>query len=551
MGKHSGAVEGQLVDVPARRIYPARVVWDQGIIHSLEELASAPPCYLLPGFVDAHIHIESSMLTPSEFGRAALPHGTVATVSDPHEIANVLGEAGIEFMLTEAERSPLKFHFGVPSCVPATEFETAGGRLDCTLVERLIQDPRLGYLSEMMNFPGVLRDSPEVLAKIRATQLHGKPVDGHAPGLRGLDAIRYFSHGISTDHECTSLAEAREKAGLGVSILIREGSAARNFDALLPLVSEQPRLCMFCSDDLHPDDLERGHIQRLVSRGAKKGIDPFLLLQAACHNPVSHYRLNVGLLRPGDCADFIVVEDLWEFTVRQTYVDGRLVAQQGQYLGGHPAGDSGANDDRLNIFRAEVKSEEAYRISPKSSQVRVIEATDGLLTTGSSIARLSARHGNACSDTTQDVLKLAVVNRYQDVAPSLAFVRGFGLKQGALASSVAHDCHNIVAVGVSDEDLCQAVNAVISHRGGLAACYGGQQWVLPLPIAGLMSFQPCATVASQYAELNRVAHSWGSPLRAPFMTLAFMALLVIPELKLSDRGLFDGTRMEFVECFLY
>ena len=537
-----------LVDLHQRRVYPAEILVENGRIRQILELDSAPQTagFILPGFVDAHVHIESSMLPPAEFARMAVVHGTVATVSDPHEIANVLGNEGVMYMLEDAARVPVKFCFGAPSCVPATTFETAGAVMDAAAVEKLLEHPGIGYLSEMMNFPGVLFNDAEVMAKIAAAKRLGKPVDGHAPGLRGEDARRYFAAGISTDHECFTYEEGLEKAQLGVKILIREGSAARNFDALWPLLKEFPEQIMFCSDDKHPDDLVQGHINELAARAIAYGCDFFDTLRAACVNPVLHYGLPVGLLREGDPADFIKVDDLRDFRVQETWIDGVQVAAEGESL--LPRLLSAAP----NQFTAHSKKPDAFRLKSNASEVqcRVIEALDGQIVTGAASELLQVADGCILSDPERDILKITVVNRYTpDAKPALGFVRGFGLKEGALASSVAHDSHNIVAVGTSDEALCAAVNAVIAAKGGISASdEAGNARVLALPIAGLMSQSDGYTLAREYAELD----AWtkdvlGCTLRAPFMVLSFLALPVIPSLKMTDLGLFDVERFGFVE----
>jgi len=537
-----------LVDLHQRRVYPAEILVENGRIRQILELDSAPQTagFILPGFVDAHVHIESSMLPPAEFARMAVVHGTVATVSDPHEIANVLGNEGVMYMLEDAARVPVKFCFGAPSCVPATTFETAGAVMDAATVEKLLEHPGIGYLSEMMNFPGVLFNDAEVMAKIAAAKRLGKPVDGHAPGLRGEDARRYFAAGISTDHECFTYEEGLEKAQLGVKILIREGSAARNFDALWPLLKEFPEQIMFCSDDKHPDDLVQGHINELAARAIAYGCDFFDTLRAACVNPVLHYGLPVGLLREGDPADFIKVDDLRDFRVQETWIDGVQVAAEGESL--LPRLLSAAP----NQFTAHSKKRDAFRLKSNASEVqcRVIEALDGQIVTGAASELLQVADGCILSDPERDILKITVVNRYTpDAKPALGFVRGFGLKEGALASSVAHDSHNIVAVGTSDEALCAAVNAVIAAKGGISASdEAGNARVLALPIAGLMSQSDGYTLAREYAELD----AWtkdvlGCTLRAPFMVLSFLALPVIPSLKMTDLGLFDVEQFGFVE----
>ena len=536
----------QLVDLHARRVFPAEIDVEHGTVKSIRPLGDEEPVdagYLLPGFVDAHVHVESSMLPPVEFARVAVRHGTVATVSDPHEIANVLGEEGLEFMLTEAAKACMPIHFGVPSCVPATDFETSGDRLDATTVERLLADDRFRYLSEMMNWPGVLQEDPEVMAKIAAARRLGKPVDGHAPGLRGDDARRYAAAGISTDHECFTIEEARDKAEAGMHILIREGSAARNLDAVWPILREFPHLAMFSTDDAHPDDLLRGHINRSVARCIAHGADRFDVLRAACINPVEHYELPTGLLRAGDRADFILVDDLDDFRVRQTWIEGTLVARDGECL--VPA-HSPPTPNRFREARF-APSDFAVPSGGGSAPVEVltIVAEDGELITGETTALLNPQGEFIEPDSDSDTLLLAVCNRYEPAAPALAFIRGFNLLNGAIASSVAHDSHQVIAVGATRGAVCAAVNSVFESKGGLAAVGEGRTTLLELPIAGLMSDQPAEEVAATYERLTSTAHHLGSELRAPFMTLSFMALLVIPSLKLSDQGLFDGSRFAF------
>jgi adenine deaminase len=538
-------LSGQVVDVVAGRVFPGAVTVSAGRIAGVRETprgADGTPLsgpFILPGFVDAHVHVESSMMVPSEFARFASVHGTVAAVSDPHEIANVLGVEGVQLMVENGRRVPFKFHWGAPSCVPATGFETAGATLDAAAVRGLFETFGLRYLSEMMNYPGVLSGDPDVLAKLEAAKSLGLPIDGHAPGLRGEEVRRYAAAGPSTDHECVALDEALEKIDAGMRILIREGSAARNFAALHSLLSIAPDRCMLCTDDLHPDNLVAGHIDRLVARAVAEGHDLMAVLRAATLNPVRHYRQPVGLLQPGDPADFIVVDDLRDFSVRQTYIDGRLVADDGV-----------SRIDRvpvsiLNRWGASSKRVEDLHVSSRGGLVRVIEAFDGQLVTNELHLPAKEEHGRLVPDVTNDVLKIAVVNRYADAPPAIGFVRGLGLKSGAIASSVAHDSHNIVAVGTSDAELCAAVNALIEAKGGLSVVQADRTDVMPLEVAGLMG-RDGEAVAAEYARLDRLAHELGSPLRAPFMTLSFMALLVIPALKLSDRGLFDGRAFRFV-----
>ncbi|MFM7213833.1 MAG: adenine deaminase [Verrucomicrobiota bacterium] len=532
---------GQVVDLHHRRVYPGRVEWRRGrITRIVPDPTGRRGPLLLPGFVDAHIHIESSLLPPSEFARLAVVHGTVATVSDPHEIANVLGTRGVDYMVRDGRRTPLKFNFGAPSCVPATPFETAGATLSAKDVARLLKRPEIRYLSEVMNFPGVLSRDPSLMAMIDAAKAAGKQVDGHAPGLRGGQAAQYAAAGITTDHECFTLEEATDKLAVGMKILIREGSAARNFDALAPLLKSHPDRVMFCCDDLHPDLLIEGHLDRHIRRALRTGADRFDVLRCASVNPVEHYGLDVGLLREGDPADFVVVDAWRTFRVLRTYLRGDLVASNGR-----------SRLPRLtsttpNQFRATPRKAEEFAIRLPGKPVgtlNVIEALNGQLITRHVKDVPMIREGLLVTDPSRDLLKIAVVNRYARKAPvSVGFIRGIGLKRGAIASSVAHDSHNIVVVGVDDASIATAVNEIVAHRGGLAGVDGRRRLVLPLPIAGLMSDLDGRTVARRYTRLDRMAKQLGSPLDAPFMTLSFMALLVIPDLKMSDLGLFSASR---------
>ncbi|MGP1447786.1 MAG: adenine deaminase [Candidatus Limimorpha sp.] len=534
-------ISGQIVDLLADRIFPGTLCVENGVIKEIREEPIAPMQYVLPGFVDAHVHIESSMLVPSEFARLATCHGTVATVSDPHEIANVLGMEGVRFMIDNGKRVPFKFFFGAPSCVPATTFETSGHTLDTKDIARLMEMDDIYYLAEMMNYPGVLAQDAEILRKIAAAKQTGKPIDGHAPNLSGEDLKRYVAAGISTDHECFTEAEAMEKISLGMKIHIREGSAAKNFEALIPLMKSHPGVLMFCSDDKHPDDLVRGHVNQLVKRAVAKGYDTLDVLKAASLNAIRHYGLPVGLLQQGDDADFIVTDNLTDFNVLQTYIKGVLVAENGK-----PCMER-ITTETPNFFNAFNLQMADLAVSDKGKSVKVIECIDGQLITRCSIEKPSVRNGWMVSDPERDLLKMIVLNRYQPGKPAIAFIRNFGLKRGAIASSVAHDSHNIVAVGACDEDIVRAVNLLIAHKGGVVAYDAERSALLPLPVAGLMSNEDGYRVAQGYETADRLAHDFGTTLTAPFMTLAFMALLVIPELKLSDKGLFDVTRFAFTE----
>ncbi len=534
-------IEGQIVDILNRRIFSGEVIVENGKIISIQEKEHANKNYILPGFIDAHIHIESSMLVPSEFAKVAVLHGTVGTISDPHEIANVLGKEGVYYMIENGKKTPLKFHFGAPSCVPATSFETAGAIIDSDDIKELLASPDINYLAEMMNYPGVLFDDEEVMKKIAWAKHFNKPIDGHAPGLRGEPIKKYIGAGITTDHECFTYDEALEKLGLGMKVIVREGSAAKNFEALIDLLPEHYEQMMFCSDDKHPDDLLLGHINILCARAVAKGIDVFKVLQSACVNPVKHYNMNVGLLNVNDAADFIIVEDLIDFKVLQTYIDGILVANKGESFVEH------IDFETPNNFDTDKKEVSDFKVNSNSKTIRVIEALEGQLITNEIHHKSLIENNNLVSNIDNDILKMAVVNRYQNAEPAIAFIKNIGLKKGAIASSVAHDCHNIVVVGTSDEEICKAVNLLIENRGGVCAVNGDVAKVLPLPVAGIMSDKDCWETGRLYQEIDVMAKDLGSNLKAPFMTLSFMALLVIPDLKLSDKGLFSGNTFQFVD----
>jgi len=532
-------VKGNIVDILNKRIFKGEVCLENRQISAIREVNHEVENYILPGFVDAHIHIESSMVVPSEFAKIAVLHGTVATVSDPHEIANVLGVQGVDFMIENGKKVPLKFNFGAPSCVPATSFESAGAVINADDIKLMMENPDINYLAEMMNYPGVLLDDEEVLQKIEHAKNNNKPIDGHAPGLRGDDVTKYIAAGISTDHECFRYDEALEKLQKGMKILIREGSAAKNFEALIDLLPEHYNNMMFCSDDKHPDDLLLGHINQLCERAVAKGMDIFKVLQAACVNPVKHYNLEVGLLQVGDPADFILVDNLKEFNVLETYINGELVAKNGKsFVKSVPF-------EVLNNFNTDIKKVADFRLASSSKKIRVIEALDGELVTNNIEADSLIVDGNLVSNTATDVLKMTVVNRYKNETPSIAFIKNFGIKEGAIASSVGHDSHNIIAIGVSDEAICKAVNLIIENKGGVCAVTKTTEKVVALPVAGIMSDQPAEIIGNAYAALDAMAKEMGSTLRAPYMSLSFMALLVIPSLKLSDKGLFDGNAFKF------
>jgi adenine deaminase len=536
-------ISGNIVDLIHERIFPGTMEIGEGKILHIAENDRKYDTYILPGFIDAHVHIESSMLPPSEFARLAALHGTVSAVSDPHEIANVLGVEGVHYMIDNGNTTPFKYYFGVPSCVPATPFETAGAKIDDEDVAELLKSDETRFLSEVMNFTGVLTDDASVINKIQIARSLGRRIDGHSPGLRGEDLRKYIAVGISTDHECISVEEAREKLSYGMKIIIREGSAAKDFRNLFTLIEDFPDNCMICSDDIHPNDLVKGHINQTVKMALQMGIDRMKILRCACVNPVIHYGLDVGLLQKGNSADFIVIDDFRKFNILETHINGFCVAKDGRTL--LPR----LRIPVINNFHACPKNASDFSMNNEGEKIRVIEAIDGQIVTNMLTERPRCRGEAVVSDPERDILKLAVVNRYKDVSPSVAFIKGFGLKRGAIASSVAHDSHNIIAVGVDDEDLCRAVNLVIKRKGGLSVVGDGFNRVLPLPVAGIMSDKEGKQVSKNYAELEALAKKLGTPLKSPFMTLSFMALPVIPKIKLTDKGLFDGERFEFIHLF--
>lgn len=535
-------ITGNLIDIHSNSIYPAEIeITGNKISRIKKTTAKVADQYILPGFIDAHVHIESSMLVPAEFARLSVVHGTVATVSDPHEIGNVLGVKGVEFMIENGNQSPFKFYFGAPSCVPATTFETAGAVIDANDVDYLLSKPEIVYLAEMMNWPGVLYKDEDVYKKIAIAKKYNKPVDGHAPGLTGEDAKNYIAAGISTDHECFTEKEALGKLQNGMKILIREGSAAKNFEALVNLIPEHFESMMFCSDDKHPDSLVEGHINSLIKRALKKNIDLFKLLRMACFNPVQHYKLDVGLLREGDKADFIVIDNPTDFNILKTFINGALVAENGK------SKLQSVTCTSINNFHATPINEKELQVPNTADMLAVIEVVDGELITHRLDLAPTVSNGLNVSDTSKDLLKIVVVNRYNKAKPAVAFIKNFKLKEGALASSVAHDSHNIIAVGADDDSIAQAINLIIQNKGGISAVSKRQQKIIPLPVAGLMSDQNGYTIATDYIEIDKLAKEMGAQLLSPFMSLSFMALLVIPSIKLSDLGLFDGNRFEFIK----
>ncbi len=540
--------EGNIVNIFDNSIFYGEIMVKDDRIFQINRISETNPnsLYFLPGFVDAHVHIESAMIVPAQFGRMAVVHGTIGTVSDPHEIANVLGVEGIKYMIESGKTIPFKFCFGAPSCVPATNFETSGATIDSKEIESLIKDKDIGYLAEMMNFPGVINKDSEVLEKILIAKKYNKPIDGHAPGLIGETAEHYFSAGISTDHECFTYEEAEEKLKLGIKVLIREGSAAKNFEALIPLAKKYSQLMMFCSDDKHPDDLAIGHINLLVKRAVQNNIDVFDAIRMASLNPVRHYDLKIGLLREGEWADFIEVNNLEEFKVLKTFINGKKVAENGNSLIENLSPKLINNFNTNKISLADL----SYPFKKETKSINVIKVNDGQLVTDKLILKLPINFEyNTIEKMLKDneISKLVVFNRYQTALPAIAFVKGFKIKIGAIASSVAHDSHNIIAVGADDESILEAINLIIREKGGISAVSEKKMGILKLPIAGLMSDKDGYEVANDYTQIDKFSKEViGCELKSPFMSLSFMALLVIPSLKLSDKGLFDGNKFEFI-----
>jgi len=536
-------ITGQLVDIHKRDIYPAIISISGGKIESVERTNSAPDIYIMPGLIDSHIHIESSMITPGAFAMAAVKHGTCGVVSDPHEIANVLGITGVEFMINDAEKVPLNFFFGAPSCVPATKFESNGANMDHIIVRKLLERSDIRYLSEMMNFPGVIYKDSEVLKKLDCAKELNKPIDGHAPGLSGELLRKYIAAGISTDHECSNLAEAKEKISLGMKILIREGSAAKNLDSLKDLFNTNPDKVMLCSDDLHPETLQERHINKLIAGLISEGYNEFDVIRSATINPSEHYDLEAGMLRRGDSADFILVDTLKKMNVQETWIKGEKVFADGTVFFKYNASSP------VNSFNCKPVIESDIQVKRKHDKIRIIVAVEGELLTRE-IQGSSGTTEYVKSDISNDVLKIVVKDRYKDLPPAIGFIKGFGIKKGAFASSIAHDSHNIIAVGTNDRDLINSINEIVALQGGLAVSDDGTVNSIQLNIGGIMTTRSCEEIAHDYDNLNHLVSSMGCRMKAPFMTLSFMALLVIPDLKIGDRGLFDVKKFEQVSLFV-
>ncbi len=542
-------IKANIVDVITRNVFSGELIIEGKRIKSIKKTMEGIDSsldFIMPGLVDAHVHIESSMLIPSVFSQSVFRHGTVATVSDPHEIANVLGVEGVNFMINDAKRSPLKIYFGAPSCVPATKYESSGAIIDSENVKDLLEKEEIRFLSEMMNYPGVIYQEEEVMKKIQYAHQVGKPVDGHAPGLRGELLKKYAAAGIKTDHECFTLDEAVEKIESGMFIQIREGSAAKNFDALHKLLEWYPEKVMFCLDDMHPDELLNGHINILIKKSLKKNYDLFNVLRAATYNPITFYGLNVGLLQPGDPADFIKVNNYDDFKILETWIEGSIVFENNVPEKIKLPGLA----HKPNIFFENRVEKEDILVRDIGRNLKIIAALDGELITKMDIDKPKVKGGNLVSDTDKDILKLVVLNRYKKEKPSIGFIKNFGIKKGGMISTIAHDSHNIICTGTEDEIILELLNWINIHKGGIAFSDGKNITGLPLPVAGIMTDEHAEIVAGKYLELDKLVKRAGSELSSPFMTLSFMSLLVIPELKLGNKGLFDVNTFNFTDIYV-
>lgn len=536
-------IRGNLVDIINRKTYGAIITLNDGRISHIQKTGSVECQYILPGFIDAHVHIESSMCTPANFGAIACKHGTIGIVADPHEIANVLGVEGIDFMINNTKGLPFYYWIGVPSCVPATSFESSGATINAATTQKLLQRDDLHFLAEMMNYPGVIGNNAEVMNKIKSAQEAGKPVDGHFPNGKGEALADYIQKGITTDHECATIEEGRERCVLGMYVQIREGSAAKNFNALHPLLKEFPEKVMFCSDDIHPNTLMKRHINELVKRALALGYDLYNILRAASYNQAKHYGIPAGFLQEGDPADFIITDNLTSLNIKGTYVKGECIYNDSVIL--FPKKEI----TLINKFYAQPVSVKDMEVKSQSDKIRVIVCSDGNLDTSEEILAPTTQEGLAISDTSQDLIKIVVINRYQQAPPSIGFIKGTGLKRGAVAQSIMHDSHNIIALGCTDKELAAAINEVIEQKGGICVINGTETNLLPLPIAGLLSPLPLDEIDTRYSIIENKMHELGSKLSSLQMTLSFMGLLVIPSLKLGDKGLFNGDTFSFTPLF--
>ncbi len=538
-------IKGNLVDVVKDKMYPATVYIENGIIAKVEENNESYSTYILPGIIDSHIHIESTLLTPEHYAREAVRHGVIGAVADPHEIANVLGTKGVDFMIENGNRTPFYFWFGAPSCVPSTPLEPAGAKLGPEEIEELLSRKDVHFLAEMMDYPGVIGSEKEVMSKIASANKHGKPIDGHAPMMSSSDVKQYAAAGISTDHECTTVEEAIEKMSLGMKVLIREGSAARNFDALHPIIASHPRQVMFCCDDMPAETLLEDYLPGSIRKAIGYGYNPLDVIRCASMNVAKHYAIPAGMLQEGDSADFIEIDSLSTFNILKTVIKGNVVFDQNEAA----PSPLDSTVEVINRFDCEKISIEEIQVKATGKRIKVIDCVCGDLLTETHLSTPKTENGYIISNPEEDVLKLVAINRYCPKEISVGFIRGIGIKNGAMATSISHDNHNLVVVGVSDADIVKATNLLIENKGGMVVTSGNKTEVLQLEIAGLMTHRPAKTVAHIQEQIKSLVSEMGSELEDPFLTLSFMSLIVIPKIKLSSKGLFDVTKFEFTSLF--
>ncbi|NPV64923.1 MAG: adenine deaminase [Methanobacteriaceae archaeon] len=537
-------LKGNILNVFTGDIYPAEIIIEDGMIKIVRKIEGDFDGILLPGFIDSHTHIESSLMTPSSFAEATIPHGTTAVISDPHEIANVMGLEGIDFMIEDSKRVPLKFFFTAPSCVPPTEFETAGANIGVNEIRALLERDEIVALGEMMDFPGVISEDPQVIDKIKAAKKARKPIDGHAPLLSGDDLCKYVEKGISTDHESVYAEEAQEKIELGMKIMIREGSSAKNLQELAKVGGD-----FLVSDDVEPGDLIEGHMDMILRKAVEYGIDEVEAVRMVTINPADHYSLDSGAIAPGRPADIVLVDNLKNFTVKKVFINGELVAKDGEKL--FKVKGNGKTPPQGKIRIKDLKSSRLeIRASGSKARVRVIKVFEEQIITSESTHELPIKDGIVQPLPEDDILKVSVIDRYGHGNIGNGFVEGFGIREGALASTVAHDSHNLIVVGTSTDYMMRAVEILRRSGGGLVAVAPNESVHLRLPVAGLMSHESVNILACKARQLNDFVADMGSSLSNPFMTMSFLSLLVIPQLRLSDRGLFNVEERRFVDPIL-
>lgn len=534
-------IKGNILNVFTDEIYPGEIKINNGIIESIREVDQYFPDIIVPGFIDSHIHIESSRLTPSRFAEVALRHGTTAVVCDPHEIGNVMGLEGIEYMVNDAKYAPLKFFFTAPSCVPATNYETNGATISADIIDSLLRRDEFVALSEVMNYTGVVNGDKDLIDKINVAKKYNKKIDGHAPLLTGPDLQKYVKYGISTEHECVTKAEALEKKRLGLKIMIREGSESHMLEKLVNTPTD-----FIVTDDLEPDDLVKGHMNIRLRKAVDLGMDPFEAIRKVTLNPAEHYGLNCGSISPGKSADLVFIDNLDDFRVKRVVVNGNTIFKKQKLL--YRAKPLPLDSTlHINHKNAEDFDLKANNPNKKSANVNVIRVIPESIVTKKSTAKLTIDRGKIIPSVFEDILKISVVERYGGNTISNAFISGFGLKNGAIASSVSHDSHNLIVIGTNSEYMAEATNKIIDNNGGIVAISNQEQIELPLPIAGLMSDRSVLEVAKQTEALNDLVNRMGCPLENPFTIMSFMALPVVDEIKITNKGLFDVSENKFID----